>query len=82
MRAQAGALSRAELAAHTARMDARLAELEAGRDLSRAWLHVDMDAFFAAVEELDQPSLVGGCNGGWWLGNQKASDDEPCLFLL
>ena len=70
MRAQAGALSRAELAAHTARMDARLAELEAGRDLSRAWLHVDMDAFFAAVEELDQPSLVGGWRWvgvGWWL---------------
>lgn len=44
---------------HCRAMDAKLAELEAGRDLTRTWLHVDMDAFFAAVEELDQPHLVG-----------------------
>jgi hypothetical protein len=27
----------------------------------RTWLHVDMDAFFAAVHELEQPELVSGC---------------------
>lgn len=37
MQAQARALSPAELAAHTASMDARLAELEGTRDLSRTW---------------------------------------------
>jgi hypothetical protein len=27
--------------------DAKLAQLEASRDLSRTWLHADMDAFYA-----------------------------------
>lgn len=39
--------------------DAKISELEATRDLSRTWIHVDMDAFFAAVEERDNPSLRG-----------------------
>lgn len=39
--------------------DKRIAELEATRDLSRIWLHVDMDAFYAAVETLSNPSLRG-----------------------
>lgn len=39
--------------------DKRILELEATRDLSRSWLHVDMDAFYAAVETLSNPSLKG-----------------------
>lgn len=39
--------------------DRKIAELEATRDLSRIWLHVDMDAFYAAVETLSNPSLKG-----------------------
>ena len=39
-------------------MDAKIAELKAGAHLTRTWIHMDMDAFFAAVEELDNPSLV------------------------
>lgn len=39
-------------------MDAKLANLKAAMDLTRTWLHIDMDAFFASVEELDEPSLV------------------------
>lgn len=39
--------------------DKRILELEARRDLSRIWLHVDMDAFYAAVETLCNPALQG-----------------------
>lgn len=39
--------------------DNRILELEATRDLSKLWLHVDMDAFYAAVEALSDPSLEG-----------------------
>lgn len=39
--------------------DRRILELETKRDLSRIWLHVDMDAFYAAVETLSNPSLKG-----------------------
>ncbi|EQL30308.1 hypothetical protein BDFG_07188 [Blastomyces dermatitidis ATCC 26199] len=42
---------------HTRRTDQYLAELELGRDLSQTVVHVDCDAFFAAVEELDRPEL-------------------------
>lgn len=40
-------------------VDRRILELEATRDLSRIWLHIDMDAFYAAVETLSNPSLKG-----------------------
>lgn len=45
-------------------------ELELSRDLSQTIVHIDCDAFFAAVEELDRPDLkelpfaVGGGRGG------------------
>jgi DNA polymerase kappa len=59
MKATAASLTSTGLAAKAAAMDARIAELEATRDLTRTWIHVDMDAFFAAVEELANPSLKG-----------------------
>lgn len=39
------------------RADECVAELEYGRDLTQAVIHVDCDAFYAAVEELDRPEL-------------------------
>jgi DNA polymerase kappa len=39
-------------------MDGNMAALNAGRDLTRTWIVVDMDAFFASVEERDNPILV------------------------
>ncbi len=53
----------------------QLMAMEAGRDLSRKWIHVDMDAFYASCEELVNPALVRtcvivcACAGGWvWCG--------------
>ena len=40
-------------------MDRKMLALEATRDLTKVWAHVDMDAFYAAAEELANPSLVG-----------------------
>lgn len=37
----------------------KILELEASRDLSKIWLHTDMDAFYATVEILENPSLKG-----------------------
>ncbi|KAI9597830.1 hypothetical protein BDF19DRAFT_411760 [Syncephalis fuscata] len=54
--------------AHICRqVDADWKQLEMDRDLSQIIVHIDMDAFFAAVEELDNPALkekpMGvGCN--------------------
>lgn len=39
------------------RADEYIAELELSRDLSQVLIHVDCDAFYAAVEELDRPEL-------------------------
>lgn len=41
-----------------ARVRCRIGEMEAQRDLSRTWIHVDMDAFFAAVHTLERPELA------------------------
>lgn len=39
------------------RADEYIAELELSRDLSQIVIHIDCDAFYAAVEELDRPEL-------------------------
>ncbi|PWY77023.1 DNA-directed polymerase kappa [Aspergillus heteromorphus CBS 117.55] len=50
-------LEKLDLTADLRRADQLIAELELTRDLSQHVVHVDCDAFFAAVEELDHPEL-------------------------
>ncbi|KFK35959.1 hypothetical protein AALP_AA4G060100 [Arabis alpina] len=59
MRERSTKLSSTDLSNYQKVVDRRILELEATRDLSRIWLHVDMDAFYAAVETLSNPSLEG-----------------------
>lgn len=59
MRAQREKLKATDISHYQRVADKRIAELEATRDLSRIWLHVDMDAFYAACETLSNPSLKG-----------------------
>lgn len=57
MKALQSQLSEAALLNRERELQPLLAQLEARRDLSQVWLHVDMDAFFAACEERDNPEL-------------------------
>ncbi|OAG10575.1 DNA/RNA polymerase [Paraphaeosphaeria sporulosa] len=50
-------LDKVNLSAELRRADDYLAELELGRDLTQVVIHIDCDAFYAAVEELDRPEL-------------------------
>ncbi|KAJ3570389.1 hypothetical protein NP233_g4438 [Leucocoprinus birnbaumii] len=43
----------------TTPMTTQIAELESQRDLSQTIVHVDMDAFYASVELLNNPKLAG-----------------------
>ncbi|GFF37068.1 putative DNA-directed polymerase kappa [Aspergillus lentulus] len=50
-------LEKLDLSHDLRKADELIAELELTRDLSQYVVHVDCDAFFAAVEELDRPEL-------------------------
>ncbi|CAI6335724.1 unnamed protein product [Periconia digitata] len=50
-------LEKLDLSSHLRRADDYVAELEMSRDLSQVVVHIDCDAFYAAVEELDRPEL-------------------------
>ncbi|KAF7877317.1 hypothetical protein EAF04_001000 [Stromatinia cepivora] len=50
-------LEKLDLAHDRRRADTAIAELELTRDLSQTIVHIDCDAFYAAVEELDRPEL-------------------------
>ena len=49
--------TRSEISKAEREADLELDQLEKTRDLSRAIVHIDMDAFFAAVEIRDNPTL-------------------------
>ncbi|KAJ1304437.1 hypothetical protein OPQ81_005584 [Rhizoctonia solani] len=53
----------AQIAEIEAVVDKQLAELESQRDFSQIICHADMDAFYATVETLDNPSLEGTAFG-------------------
>jgi DNA polymerase kappa len=57
MRQESAALSTQQLDQREAALARQAQQMEAARDLSKVFLHVDMDAFFASVEELDDPKL-------------------------
>ncbi|KAL8727357.1 MAG: hypothetical protein Q9166_006126 [cf. Caloplaca sp. 2 TL-2023] len=57
IRARKRQLERTDLTSDLRRADEYIAELELSRDLSQTVVHVDCDAFYAAVEELDHPEL-------------------------
>ncbi|KAG0132814.1 hypothetical protein HOY82DRAFT_605643 [Tuber indicum] len=46
-----------DLSSQIRRVDEEIAASEASRDLSQIIVHVDCDAFYASVEELDRPEL-------------------------
>lgn len=50
-------LEKLDLSSDRRRADDYVAELELSRDLSQTIVHLDCDAFYAAVEELDRPEL-------------------------
>lgn len=50
-------LERQDTSAYARRAEDHMAELERARDLSQTVVHIDCDAFFATVEELERPEL-------------------------
>lgn len=50
-------LERLDLTRELRHADQLITQLEAGRDLTQHIVHVDCDAFYAAVEQLDRPEL-------------------------
>jgi DNA polymerase kappa len=50
-------LEELDLTSDLRRADDYIAELELSRDLTQVVVHIDCDAFYAAVEELDRPEL-------------------------
>ncbi|KAF3480586.1 uncharacterized protein GIQ15_05933 [Arthroderma uncinatum] len=55
--AQKAKLEKQDLSHSIRQADEYIADLELRRDLSQSIVHIDCDAFFAAVEELDRPEL-------------------------
>ncbi|KAH7291826.1 hypothetical protein KP509_29G037100 [Ceratopteris richardii] len=59
MKSQSALLTDSDVKNHEKAADIKIKNLETQRDLSRIWMHVDLDAFYAAVETLENPTLAG-----------------------
>ncbi|KAG6489565.1 hypothetical protein ZIOFF_050840 [Zingiber officinale] len=59
LRAQRAKLTEKDISHFQMIVNKRILELDGSRDLSKIWLHTDMDAFYAAVETLENPLLKG-----------------------
>ncbi|KAI5080501.1 hypothetical protein GOP47_0003684 [Adiantum capillus-veneris] len=59
MQTQVALLTQSDITSHEKVADIKINTFEVERDLSRIWMHVDLDAFYAAVETLEDPTLVG-----------------------
>ncbi|EEH54530.1 uncharacterized protein MICPUCDRAFT_3251, partial [Micromonas pusilla CCMP1545] len=57
MKKRAASIRPSALATIKAAVDDRVARMEASRDLTKTWVHVDMDSFFASVHILERPEL-------------------------
>ncbi|GJY23803.1 DNA polymerase kappa isoform X1 [Tanacetum coccineum] len=60
MRAQRLNLNATDLSNYQRVADRKIVELEATRDLSKIWLHVDMDAFYAAARKFGVRAAMPG----------------------
>lgn len=70
------------IAKNANRIDARVAELTSKRDLSRIWVVVDMDMFFAAVEMREDPSLRGKPVAVGGIGMISTANYEARTYVL
>ncbi|ORY86088.1 hypothetical protein BCR37DRAFT_376616 [Protomyces lactucae-debilis] len=55
--ARARQITQGDLSADERRVDIQIAQIESTIDLSQYIMHIDCDAFYASVEELDKPEL-------------------------
>lgn len=82
MKRRAAAIRQSQLEEVESQLDADVAGLERKRDLSRILVHIDADAFYATVEELERPELknvpmAGRARPGGWSRGCRCGQGLP-----